>query len=229
MLSPAGFLPTCHSRQTSPVPATATAPLTASFLATLVKLLTGSSVRWTGCEPGTRQRVYFANHTSHLDALVLWAALRPEARALARPVAARDYWMAGPLRRHLATRVFNAVLIDRHRVSAHARNPIEPLLEALENGPGHSLILFPEGTRGTGPEAGPFKSGLYHLGRHRPDVELVPVLIDNMNRILPKGELLPVPLLGGLSFGTPLRVEEGEGKAEFLDRARAAVNGLRRL
>lgn len=211
------------------MPAHASPPLTAAFLAALVNLLTGSSVRWAGCEPSTRQRVYFANHTSHLDAIVLWAALRPEARALARPVAARDYWMADPLRRHLATRVFNAVLIDRHRVSAHARNPIEPLLDALEDGRHHSLILFPEGTRGTGPDAGPFKSGLYHLARHRPDVELVPVLIDNMNRILPKGELLPVPLLGGLSFGAPLHVQDGEGKTEFLDRARCAVNGLRQL
>ena len=197
------------------------APLTAAALALVVKIITGSSVRWIGCEPGTRQRVYFANHTSHLDALVLWAALQPEARALARPVAARDYWTADPLRRYLATRVFHAVLIDRHRVSAHARNPIEPLLDALENGRRHSLILFPEGTRGTGPEAGPFKGGLYHLARHRPDVELVPVLIDNMNRILPKGELLPVPMLGGLSFGKPVRMEDGEGKAEFLDRAHA--------
>ena len=143
-------------------PATSS-PLAAAFLAALVKILTGGSVRWAGCEPGTRQRVYFANHTSHLDALVLWAALSPEARALARPVAARDYWLADPLRRHLATRVFNAVLIDRRRVSAHAHNPIEPLLAALEAGRRHSLILFPEGTRGAGSEAGPFKSGLYHL------------------------------------------------------------------
>jgi 1-acyl-sn-glycerol-3-phosphate acyltransferase len=206
-----------------------TSPITAAVLVALVKILTGNSVRWSGCEPSTRQRVYFANHTSHLDALVLWTALHPEARALARPVAAKDYWMADPLRRHFATRVFNAVLIDRHRVTAHAHNPIEPLLEALENGRRHSLILFPEGTRGDGPTAKPFKSGLYHLAKHRPDIELVPVLIDNMNRILPKGELLPVPLLGGLSFGAPMRVEEGEGKAPFLERARHAVESLRQV
>ncbi len=198
----------------------------ASVLAAVVKIVAGSSVRWTGCEPSTRQRIYFANHTSHLDALVLWTALHPAARALARPVAARDYWLAGRLRRHLATRVFNAVLIDRHRTAAHA-NPLQPLLDALEDSRRHSLILFPEGTRGAGPDAAPFKSGLYHLGKHRPDVEMVPVLIENMNRILPKGELLPVPLLGGLSFGTPMRVEIGENKTVFLERARYAVNSLR--
>ena len=200
--------------------------LSARILATAVKLLAGGSVRWAGCEPAPRQRVYFANHTSHLDALVLWTALGPAARPLARPVAARDYWEAGALRRHLATRVFNAVLIDRQRPSAHA-NPLAPLLEALGSERGHSLILFPEGTRGAGPEAAPFKSGLYHLGKRRPDIDMVPVMIENMNRILPKGELLPVPLLGGLSFGAPLRVAAGENKADFLERARHAVNSLR--
>ena len=208
---------------------TSSDPVSAAALAILVKLLTGSNARWVGCEPCPRQRVYFANHTSHLDALVLWTALPPALRALARPVAARDYWEASALRRHLATRVFNAVLIDRHQPSAHARNPLEPLLSALDHADRHSLILFPEGTRGVGPDAGPFKSGLYHLARHRPDVELVPVLIDNMNRILPKGELLPVPLLGGLSFGAPMHVGDGEGKAAFLERARQAVNSLRVL
>ena len=198
----------------------------ATFLASLVKIVAGSSVRWVGCRPDVvAQRIYFANHTSHLDALVLWAALRPEARALTRPVAARVYWTADFLRRHLATRVFNAVLIDRQRVSAHARNPLEPLLQAL--GENFSLILFPEGTRSDAAAARPFKSGLWHLGRKRPDVEMIPVQIDNMNRILPKGELLPVPLLSCLSFGAPLRVETGEPKAVFLERARAAVNALR--
>ena len=201
-------------------------PLSAAALAALVKLLTGSSVRWVGCEPATRQRIYFANHTSHLDALVLWTALPPEARALARPVAARDYWEASRLRRHLATRVFNAVLIDRHRTDAHT-SPLAPLLAALDAGQRHSLIIFPEGTRGTGPEPAAFKGGLYHLAKHRPDVELVPVLIDNMNRILPKGELLPVPLLGGVCFGAPMHVEADENKTAFLDRARQAVSALR--
>ena len=179
--------------------------------------------------------MYFANHTSHLDALVLWAALRPDARALTRPVAARDYWLAGPLRRHLATRVFDAVLVERrHGCSTTsatdgppARHPLAPLLDALENRQ-NSLIFFPEGTRGSNSEPAPFKSGLHCLARARPDVEFIPVLIDNMNRILPKGELLPVPLLGGLSFGAPVRLHPGEEKADFLARARRAVSGLRR-
>ncbi len=190
----------------------------------LIRFLTGASARWTGCAPAVRQRIFFANHTSNLDGPVLWAALPAEVRRLTRPVAARDYWEANAVRRYLSSRVFNAVLIERKHVTAD-NNPIEALTGALDAG--SSLIIFPEGGRSPGADPGAFKSGLYHLGKKRPDVELVPVYIDNMNRILPKGEVLPVPLLSCLRFGAPLRVEPEEGKQAFLDRARNAVVSLR--
>jgi len=196
------------------------------LVVTLIKLISGANVRWSGCSPDTRQRVYFANHTSNLDAAVIWASLPPDVRSLTRPVAARDYWLKGKTRPYLANKVFHAVLIERHKVSAHD-NPIDHLLEAL--GTRHSLIIFPEGTRSLTGEIGPFKSGLYHLARRRPDVEFVPVLIDNLNRILPKGEFLAVPLLSSVSFGTPLHLMPDEPKQSFLDRARAAVMNLRHL
>ncbi len=204
--------------------------LLAGVLARAVRLLAGTSVRWVGGRPDDghgEQRVYFANHTSHLDAVVLWAALPPGARAWTRPVAARDYWDAGPVRRRLAAGVLRAVLIDRHHVCAHARNPLSPLLDALADGR-DSLLLFPEGTRGPGPEAGPFKGGLFHLARLRPDVTLVPVFLENLHRVLPRGALLPVPRPGGISFGAPVRLGLGEDKARFLERAREAVNRLGR-
>lgn len=190
----------------------------------LVKLISGANVRWSGCAPDGRPRVYFANHTSHLDAAVLWASFPPELRSLTRPVAARDYWIKGKLRPYLATKVFKAILIEREKISAHA-NPIDPLVEALESG--FSLIIFPEGTRNLTGEVGSFKSGIYHLAKRRPEVELVPVLVDNLNRILPKGEFLPVPLLSSVTFGTPLHLLPEESKPAFLERARSAVVNLR--
>jgi 1-acyl-sn-glycerol-3-phosphate acyltransferase len=196
------------------------------LVVTLVKLISGANVRWTGCAPDTRQRVYFANHTSNLDAAVVWASLPAEVRSLTRPVAARDYWQKGKLRPYLANKVFHAVLIERHKVSAHD-NPIDHLLEALSTR--HSLIIFPEGTRSLTGEIGSFKSGLYHLAKRRPGVEFVPVLIDNLNRILPKGEFLAVPLLSSVSFGTPLHLDTDEPKQAFLERARAAVMNLRHV
>ena len=195
-----------------------------AIVVALAKILAGTGVRWAGCAPEVRQRIYFANHTSNLDALILWTSLPEPIRRHTRPVAARDYWTSGRLRLWIATQVFNAVLIERKKVTA-SNNPLELLLAALDEG--SSLIIFPEGGRHESVEAGPFKSGLYHLGRKRPQAELVPVYIDNANRILPKGEVLPVPLLSSISFGTPMRVNDGEAKQDFLERARQAVNRLR--
>lgn len=192
-------------------------------VAFLGRLVTGARAHWKGCEPDPRQRIYFANHTSNLDALVLWSVLPTPVRELTRPVAARDYWTNGWIRPWLANEVFHAVLIERKKPTAHD-NPLQDMLSAM--GHRHSLILFPEGGRNPGAEPGPFKSGLHHLAQHRPDVELVPCFIENMNRILPKGEFLPVPVLGGVTFGQPIRPGEGETRADFLVRARQAVIAL---
>ena len=208
----------------------------ASLLAAVARGISGVQVQWAGCEPSERQRIYFANHTSHLDFVVLWSALPPEIRARVRPIAAKDYWEETPLRRYLAQNVFHAVLLERG-TTAKAKNQEEAhfvgrhLIEEMDNALGtqDSLILFPEGTRGTGEKMSPFRSGLYHLAVRRPDVELVPAYLDNMNRILPKGEFLPVPMLSLLTFGKPIQLEPNEDKGAFLERAREAVAGLRRI
>jgi len=200
--------------------------VTSDLTAAVVRLITGVVARWHGCEPDTRPRIYFANHTSNLDAPTLWAALPDAVRAVTRPVAARDYWAADRIRRYLAEQVLHALLIERKAPTARD-NPISQMVDAI--GSTGSLILFPEGGRFPGPDPMPFKSGLYHLAKKRPDVEFVPVLLDNMNRILPKGEFLPVPLIASATFGTPLRLEEGEARDTFLERARAAVIALRSL
>jgi 1-acyl-sn-glycerol-3-phosphate acyltransferase len=202
----------------------------AEVLAVVARLVSGVQVRWLDCAPSSRQRVYFANHTSHLDAVVLWAALPAEARAKAAPVAGRDYWDRTALRRYLARQVFRTILIDRRPAGAAgthagAERVVADLVGALDRG--LSLIVFPEGTRGSGDDVAPFKSGLYHVARQKPDVELVPAYLQNLNRILPKGEVLPVPLLSAAIFGPPMTIAEGEEKAAFLARARDAVCRLR--
>ncbi|MGH2616805.1 MAG: lysophospholipid acyltransferase family protein [Thermomicrobiales bacterium] len=207
----------------------------AGVFAALGRLVSGVQVRWDGSRPEPRQRIYYANHTSHLDFLVLWAALPRELRARTRAVAAKDYWERGTVRPYLAQRVFRAVLVEREAAAPAAGARARPvaardLIDRLDVALGRdgSLIIFPEGTRGTGETVAPFKSGLYHLARRRPDVELLPVHIDNLNRILPKGEILPVPLISTVTFGAPLHLTPGESKMAFLARARDAVCGLRR-
>lgn len=195
-----------------------------ALVAFLVRLLTGLQARWLGIEPVDRQRIYFANHTSTLDAAVIWAALPENLRAKTRPVAAKDYWDTGALRRWLAHRIFRALLIERKKVTAE-NNPLTGMLAVLDAG--ESLIIFPEGGRFSGPEPQRFKGGLFHLAKDRPGVELVPVYLENLNRILPKGEFLAVPLMGSLTLGAPLRLEPGETKQAFLERTREAVWNLR--
>ena len=194
-----------------------------TLLTLTARFISGVSVRWVESQPDTCQRVYFANHTSHLDVVLVWSALPTEIRRLTRPVAAKDYWNRGPTRRYLAG-VFNAMLIDRTEIKVH-QSPVDLMLREI--GTTHSLILFPEGGRSEGDDIGEFKSGLYYLSKKRPELELIPVYINNMNRILPRGEFLPVPLLSSIAFGPPIWLESGEPKLEFLARAREAVLNLR--
>jgi 1-acyl-sn-glycerol-3-phosphate acyltransferase len=109
--------------------------------------------------------------------------------------------------------------------SAEALAPLQPLIEALQSG--DSIIIFPEGTRGHTGEPQKFKSGLFTLAQMFPDVVLVPAWIDNVQRVMPKGEVVPVPILCSVTFGEPVRLEEGEERRPFLDRAREAVVALR--
>ncbi|MGD0641907.1 MAG: lysophospholipid acyltransferase family protein [Roseiarcus sp.] len=192
----------------------------ASTLVVAVRALLGASPRWQGTPPTLAQRIYFANHTSHADTIALWAALPALLRARTRPVAAADYWGVGAVRRFIALEGLNAVLVDRGPRDRDV-DPLAPLYEALDAG--QSLILFPEGTRGSGALPGPFKSGLFHLAQRYPGVELVPVYLENLHRSLPKGTLFPVPLNCAVRFGAPLPRLTGEDKQAFLDRARAAV------
>ena len=265
------------------------------LLAFLARLITGAQGHWYGSPPKAEQRIYFANHQSHIDLVMIWAALPQELRSITRPIAARDYWTSSPFKRWITTEVFNAIYVERggsaplpedipapvrpapkaqprERVdpsfdaapepvlpeaaevatqtqiaqiaqiaqvaqvaqptperltpgSPEAMLPLQPLIDALQSG--DSIIIFPEGTRGHTGEPQKFKSGLYTLAQMFPDVVLVPAWIDNVQRVMPKGEVVPVPILCSVTFGEPIKVEEDEERRPFLDRARAAVMALR--
>ncbi len=201
------------------------AKLMSLFLLGLVRMLTGAQARWYGCPPKAEQRIYFANHQSHADLVMIWAALPQELRSITRPIAARDYWTRTPFKQWITTAVFNAVYVARERTEGE--DPLQPLIDALQAG--DSLIIFPEGTRGHADEPQPFRSGLYSLAQRFPQVVLVPAWIDNIQRVMPKGEVVPVPILCSVTFGAPVQLEPGEERRPFLDRARQAVIALREI
>jgi 1-acyl-sn-glycerol-3-phosphate acyltransferase len=199
------------------------AKLMGLFLLGLIRVLTGSQARWYGCPPKAEQRIYFANHQSHADLVLIWAALPRDLRGITRPIAAQEYWTRTAFRRWITTAVFNAVYVSRERIAD--QDAMEPLTQALDRG--DSLILFPEGTRGSAEEPAPFKSGLYNLAQKYPQIVLVPTWINNVQRVMPKGEVVPVPVLCSVTFGAPVRLEDGEDRHAFLERARSAVLALR--
>ena len=247
------------------------AKLMSLLLLGIVRFLTGSQARWYGCPPKAEQRIYFANHQSHADMVLIWAALPEELRSITRPIAAKDYWTKTPFRQWITTAVFNAVYVDRQatpvrptapvatdavtlaaaeadtalaggpdpspdapprppnpeelRAALPESDPLAPLVRALESG--DSIVIFPEGTRGHGDEPQPFKSGLFKLAQMFPQVVLVPAWINNVQRVMPKGEVVPVPILCSVTFGAPIALEAGEERRPFLDRARRAVMALR--
>ena len=199
--------------------------LYARALCVFTKALTGARILWQGCAPAAVPRVYYANHNSHGDFALLWACLPDDLRERTRPVSGADYWRKGRLRTYVAERVIRAVLIDRDPTT-RKEDPIAQMAAVVEHG--DSLIVFPEGTRNTTDDTLlPFKSGLYHLARQFPEVQLIPAWIDNVQRVMPKGEVVPVPILCTVTFGAPMSIGEDEDKHAFLERAREAVTALR--
>lgn len=208
----------------SPLGRRALAAATSQAIRLLARFITG--LHSSGHAPVPRLTVYYGNHTSHGDFILIWAALPAAERRRTRPVAGQDYWDTSAMRRFIGHDVFRALMIRRGGHVEGVPSPIGQMTEALDAG--SSLILFPEGTRNLGEAALlPFKSGIYHLAHQRPDVDLVPVWIDNIWRVMPKGYPLPVPLACQVRFGDALHVQPDEDKSAFLERARNALLALR--
>lgn len=198
--------------------------LAASAIVVFARFVTAVRGIWQGVEPDQTQRIYFANHCSHGDFVLLWTVLPPRMRRQTRPVAGADYWLSSTLRRFIGCEVFNSLLIERDR-EQREHDPVSTMVQALDAG--DSLIVFPEGTRNTTDAALlPFKSGLYHLAKQRPSIELVPVWISNLNRVLPKGEVIPIPLVCTVTFGPAISLKNTESKQVFIARAEQALLSL---
>ncbi|MCH7313123.1 lysophospholipid acyltransferase family protein [Acinetobacter sp. ANC 3882] len=201
----------------------------ARFIAFLTRrsarLLTGARSLWVGCEPELKQRIYYANHNSHIDFILLWSSLPIHIRRQTRPIAASDYWLKDGFRRFLIQDTFSGVTIQRNRTDQ--QDPLQPVKDVLAQG--DSIIFFPEGTRNLNDdiELLEFKSGLYHLSQQFPEVEVVPVWISNLKRVMPKGAFIPLPLLSTVIFGEPLALDQLTDKDQFLQHAQQQLLKLK--
>ena len=191
------------------------------------RLLTGARSLWVGCKPEAKQRIYYANHNSHIDFILLWSSLPPDIRRQTRPIAASDYWSKDGFRRFLIQDTFNGVTIQRNK--ENDADPLQPVKEVLSQG--YSIIFFPEGTRNLEDDVQllPFKSGLYHLSQQFPELEVIPVWISNLRRVMPKGSFIPLPLLSTVIFGCPLDQHLHKDKAEFLNHAQQQLLKLKEV
>lgn len=200
------------------------AKMVAAAIVLFARAITAVRALWPENGLPNRACVYFANHSSHGDFVLVWAVLPPRLRRLARPVAGAEYWLKSRISRFIGRDVFNAVLIERNREN-RTEDPIAQMVSAIDAG--SSLIIFPEGTRNqTEERLLAFKSGIYHLASARAGVDFVPVWINNLNRVMPKGEIVPIPLICTVTFGNAQRIMPGEEKEAFLERMQAALLNL---
>jgi 1-acyl-sn-glycerol-3-phosphate acyltransferase len=185
-------------------------------------LFIGLRVRGRNHLPRSGQFILVANHSSHLDTLSLLSLFPILRLRHIRPVAAADYFERNPLVSLLTKTMFNILPIARKNISTE-NNPLRRMQAAIEAG--QSLIIFPEGTRGSGDVLGPFRAGVAHLIEKMPDVEVIPAYLVNMGRSLPKGEFIPVPFFCEVRLGAP-RLIPGS-RSEIVKSLEAAVRELK--
>ena len=197
-----------------------------TFFALAIKpfmaLFIGLRVRGREHLAGPGPFILIANHSSHLDTMSLLSLFPLRKLRGIRPVAAADYFERNAFVALLTKTLFNILPIARKNITPE-NNPLRRMRKAIEAG--ESLIIFPEGTRGSGSEIGEFRSGVAHLIEKMPGVPVVPTYLVNMGRSLPKGEFIPVPFFCEIRIGAP-RVMSGS-RQEITRALETAVRELK--
>ncbi len=156
----------------------------------------------------TEPVLLIANHTSHLDAPSVLALLSRSRRDRTAVAAAADYFFRGAPRSVAASIALGAFPFHREGAVAASLAHCGDLVDD-----GYSLLVFPEGTRSPSGQLQPFKSGIGLLAREL-RVPVVPIAVDGLHAILPKGRTWPRPGPVRITIGEPLRVDPAVSNAE---------------
>ena len=190
---------------------------------TVFGVIIGLRYHWSKTPHPLGPVIYVANHNSHLDGMSLMTIVPSHRIHLTHSVAAQDFFGNSGFRRWSMKNLVNAVLISRSKSDADV-DPVQ-LLDAMIR-QGHSLILFPEGTRGVPGVMADFKRGVGHLASRHPEVPVIPVYLDGLYRNLPKGRSIIVPLGGTLVMGDPMYFPEGTSVDDITEQTQAAIHRM---
>ena len=149
-----------------------------------------------------KQFILIANHNSHMDTMALMSAIPSRFIHRVHPIAARDFFGGSLFSRILMRYLVNATLIRRDREDPD-RDPIDDMDKMLKKQ--RSLILYPEGSRGIPGKMSNFKRGLGYLVQRNPNINVIPVYLENIYKTLPKGKKLILPYNCSIKFGQPIK------------------------
>jgi 1-acyl-sn-glycerol-3-phosphate acyltransferase len=149
-----------------------------------------------------KQFILIANHNSHMDTMALMSAIPSRFIHRVHPIAARDFFGGSLFSRILMRYLVNATLIRRDREDPK-RDPIDDMDKMLKKQ--RSLILYPEGSRGIPGRMSNFKRGLGYLVQRNPNINVIPVYLENIYKTLPKGKKLILPYNCSIKFGQPIK------------------------
>jgi len=188
----------------------------------LVLIVLGLNVRNAKGLPRQGPAIVVANHNSHLDTFVLMTLFPLRLLHRLRPVAAADYFLRNRVIAWFTLNLINMIPLDRTRVGKRGEDPLQDCAKALEAG--EILLVFPEGTRGDTEDLAKFKGGVARLKEQYPDVPVVPVYMQGLARVLPKGEYTLVPVVVDVFIGEA--VAWNGNRQSFTQALRDAVTAM---